>query len=61
MEGDRGYAEVPAQYILALLACAFLLVGIFRRLTRGPSAQSRTWLLIGSIFAAVSTWLFCKT
>jgi len=49
---------VPAKYILAALAAGFLLVGTLRRLPRGPTSQSRTWLLIGAIFAAVSTWLF---
>ena len=52
---------MPAQYILAAFALAFLLAGTLRRLTRGPTAKSRTWLLIAAIFAAVSTWLFFST
>jgi len=52
---------LSAKYILAALAVAFLLAGACRRLTRGPNPQSRTWLLIGAIFAVVSTWLFFST
>jgi hypothetical protein len=49
-----------ARYILAVLAVLFLcLAGV--RLTRdggriGPA--SRTWLLVGAIFGAVSLWLW---
>ena len=51
---------MPAQYILAVLAAAFLLAGTYRRLTRGAHPQSRTWLLVGAIFAVVSLWLFTR-
>jgi high-affinity Fe2+/Pb2+ permease len=47
---------VAAKYILAGLAVLFIVMGIVRG---GPShPQSRTWLLIGVIFSAVSAWLF---
>jgi NO-binding membrane sensor protein with MHYT domain len=51
---------VPAQYILAVLAAAFLIAGALRRMTGGPGPQARTWLLVGAIFAAVSLWLFTR-
>ena len=50
-----------AKYILAALACAFLLAGAYRRSTGGPNPQARTWLLVGAIFAAVSLWLFARS
>ena len=47
---------VAAKYIFAGLAVLFIVMGIVRG---GPShPQSRTWLLIGVIFSAVSAWLF---
>jgi hypothetical protein len=52
---------MPAKYILAVLAAIFLLAAAFRRTTGGPPARSRTWLLVGAIFAAVSTWLFFRS
>ena len=52
---------MPALYILTALAVVFLLAGTYRRLTRGPTAQSRTWLLVGAIFGAVSLWLFSRS
>jgi bacteriorhodopsin len=52
---------VAAQYILAVLACAFLLAGAMGLARSGLShPQSRTWLLIGIIFGAVSAWLFYR-
>jgi hypothetical protein len=51
---------LPAKYILALLALAFLVsAGI--RLQHGDGIahpQTRTWLLMAVIFATVSAWLF---
>jgi hypothetical protein len=45
-----------AKYVFVVLALAFLAAGILRGgLSR---AQSRTWLLIGLIFGAVSGWLW---
>jgi len=52
---------MPAKYILATLALAFLLAGAGRHVTRGPNPQARTWLLVGAIFAAVSLWLFARS
>lgn len=54
---------MAAKYILAVLACGFLIAGTFG-LVRGaapPSPQSRTWLLVGAIFGVVSAWLFYRT
>jgi hypothetical protein len=49
-----------AKYILAVLAVAFLAAALMR-LSRGGGIshpQTKTWLLIGVIFATVSAWLF---
>jgi hypothetical protein len=51
---------MSTKYILAVLAFIFLTAGASRLLAPGRSAQSRTWLLIGGIFAAVSLWLFTR-
>jgi len=51
---------VAARYILGVLAVAFL-AAVFMRLLRGGGIshpQTKTWLLIGVIFATVSAWLF---
>jgi len=45
---------MPAKYIIATLACVFVIAGILAR------PQSRAWLLVGGIFAAVSLWLFSR-
>jgi hypothetical protein len=52
---------MAAKYILALLSAVFLVAGALR-LTRDGQLhpQSRTWLLIGVIFAIVSGWLFAR-
>jgi uncharacterized membrane protein HdeD (DUF308 family) len=53
---------MAAKYILALLSAAFLVAGALR-LARDSGQlhpQSRTWLLIGVIFAVVSSWLFAR-
>jgi multidrug transporter EmrE-like cation transporter len=50
---------MAAKYILALLAGAFLIAGGAAIGRREPS-QRRTWLLVGTIFAAVSLWLFAR-
>jgi hypothetical protein len=47
---------MAAKYILATLACVFLTAAALGSARRRP--QSRTWLLVGGIFAAVSLWLF---
>ena len=51
---------MAAKYILAVLACTFVGLGVVR-LSRGDrqrNAQARVWLLIGAIFAGVSAWLW---
>jgi NO-binding membrane sensor protein with MHYT domain len=53
---------MAAKYILAVLAVAFIIAGT-RRLARDGGTrhpQSKTWLLIGAIFAGVSLWLFAQ-
>jgi len=47
-----------AKYILAVMAGVFLIAAAIRRARHGPGPQSRTWLLVGGIFAVVSLWLF---
>jgi hypothetical protein len=53
---------VPARYILAILAVVFLTTAATRFFRGGGlrNAQTRTWLLIGVIFAVVSAWLFSR-
>jgi DMSO reductase anchor subunit len=48
---------MAAKYILAVLACVFLLAALTRA-SHGP--QRRTWLLIAAIFGLVSLWLFAR-
>ena len=53
---------MAAKYILAVLAVAFLAAAVMR-LSRGGGIshpQTKTWLLIAVIFAAVSAWLFSQ-
>jgi hypothetical protein len=53
---------MSAKYILAALAVVFLAASLIR-VSRGGGAshpQTRTWLLISVIFAAVSGWLFSR-
>ncbi len=47
-----------AKYIFGILAAVFLIAGTLRRVSSDGGPQSRTWLLIGVIFAVVSLWLF---
>ncbi len=50
---------MAAKYILAVLGVAFVMAGLARSAMGGSArAQARAWLLVGSIFAAVSAWLF---
>jgi hypothetical protein len=54
------WGAVAAKYILAGLAIAFLAASLMR-LSRGGGIshpQTKTWQLIGLIFAVVSAWLF---
>jgi hypothetical protein len=53
---------VAAKYILGVVAVAFLAAALMR-LSRGGGMghpQTRTWLLVAVIFAAVSAWLFSR-
>jgi hypothetical protein len=53
---------VAAKYILAVLAVVFL-AAAFVRMSRGGGTghpQTRTWLTLAVIFAAVSAWLFSR-
>jgi hypothetical protein len=54
---------LAAKYILAALACAFLVAGGVRLAgNKGtPHPQSRTWLLIGVIFGVVAAWLWYRS
>ena len=47
-----------AKYILAVLACVFLALTLTRSRGEGSSLRMRAWLLVGTIFAAVSAFLF---
>ena len=47
---------MAAKYILAGLAVLFLSLGLIRGGLSRP--QSRTWLLVGLIFAVVAGWLW---
>jgi hypothetical protein len=50
---------MAAKYILAVVAAAFLAMALVRALfDQGFSVQTKSWMLVGAIFAAVSTWLF---
>ena len=51
---------MATKYILAALSAVFLVLAFIRMAQSGgkPYPQSRTWLLIGAIFGAVSAWLF---
>jgi hypothetical protein len=53
---------MPAKYVLAALAVAFLAAALMRWSRAGGIShpQARTWLLIAVIFAAVSAWLFSQ-
>ena len=53
---------MAARYILAAVAVVFLAAALMR-LSRGGGfahPQTRTWLLVAIIFAAVSAWLFSQ-
>jgi hypothetical protein len=51
---------VAAKYILAALSVVFIILAISRTARGGGAShpQTKTWLIIGLIFAAVSAWLF---
>jgi hypothetical protein len=51
---------MATKYILAALSLIFLAAAARRRTRSSADAggQARTWLVIGVMFAAVSTWLW---
>jgi hypothetical protein len=49
-----------AKYILAGLACTFLLAGIWALASGRRRPEIRTWFLTTVIFGAVSLWLFSR-
>ena len=53
---------MAAKYILAGLSVVLLSLAVVRMARGGGKAhpQSRTWFLIGIIFAIVSGWLFYR-
>jgi hypothetical protein len=50
------------RHLLPILAVVFLVLGGYRLLKNGGTLdpRSRSWLLTGGLFAAVSAWLFWK-
>jgi hypothetical protein len=53
---------VAAKYILAAASVIFLVLAL-TRVARSHDArhpQTRTWLTVAAIFAAVSAWLFVR-
>lgn len=54
--------NVAAKTILALLSLLFLGAAMLRLSNDGfrITPASRTWLIVGAIFAAVSTWLWLR-
>jgi hypothetical protein len=54
---------VAAKYILGVLAAAFLTAALMRVSRDGGilHPQTKTWMLISAIFAAVSAWLFSRS
>ena len=53
---------MATKYVIAALSAIFLVLAA-TRLARGGGAshpQTRTWLLVGVIFAVVSAWLFYR-
>jgi hypothetical protein len=53
---------VAAKFILAGFAIAFLAAALVRLARDGGllDPQTKTWLLVGAIFGAVSAWLFSQ-
>jgi hypothetical protein len=52
---------LAAKYILVVLAAVFLLAATINRLRGGRNPASRTWLIVGTIFALVSLFLFAQS
>jgi hypothetical protein len=51
---------MAAKYILAALACAFLVAATLGLTSGRPRPQTGTWLLVAAIFGLVSFWLFSR-
>ena len=51
---------MAARYVLAALSAVFLILAALGLITGRPRPQTRTWLLVGGIFAIVSIWLFSR-
>jgi hypothetical protein len=51
---------MAAKYILVVIGAGFVAAALIRVFLGGEvlHPQTKTWLLIGVIFAAVSAWLF---
>lgn len=49
---------MAARYILAALAVVFLVLAVSRMGSGKAHPQRKTWLIIGTLFAVVSAWLF---
>lgn len=46
---------IPARYILAIVGAVFLALAVWRIARRGKlDPASRTWLIVGTVFLAVS-------
>lgn len=53
---------IDAKLIFTLLGPLFLVLGMWRAVTRGPmSPQARAGLLVGAIFSAVAAWLWSRS
>jgi hypothetical protein len=54
---------MAAKYSLAAFAVAFLAAALMRVSRDGGIShpRTRTWLIVGVIFAAVSAWLFSRS
>ena len=51
---------MAAKYILAALSILFLTLAITGRASGRPRPQTRTWLIVGVMFAVVAAWLFAQ-
>jgi hypothetical protein len=52
---------MTAKYILAALSVVFLTLAVMRLRAAGIGhPQVRAWLIVGSVFAVVSAWLFVR-
>lgn len=60
--GNPGGIPVNPRYLLPVLAVIFLVLAGYRLLRSGGKIdpRSKSWLMTGVLFAAVSAWLFWK-